>query len=71
MCNAAWPCAQAPVHGRLRHGQTVSEIIMVLVDLQVKEFQKPHYLANFVQSTFNALPADEYQGEGISCWCAL
>ena len=26
------------------------------------EFQKEHYLANFVQSTFDALPADDLQG---------
>lgn len=30
--------------------------------LQVTEFQKPHYLENFVQATFNALPAGELKG---------
>jgi len=30
--------------------------------VQVKEFEKPHYLANFVQATFDALPADELKG---------
>lgn len=29
---------------------------------KVTEFQKPHYLHNFVQSTFNALPASEVKG---------
>jgi phosphoglucomutase len=29
---------------------------------KVTEFQKPHYLANFVQSTFNGLPEDKVKG---------
>eukprot|EP00850_Spirogloea_muscicola_P020627 SM000222S06968 [mRNA] locus=s222:7:3491:- [translate_table: standard] len=29
---------------------------------KVKEFQQPHYVANFVQSTFDALPADKIRG---------
>lgn len=33
------------------------------LNAQVTEFQKPHYLANFVQSTFNALPEDKVKGE--------
>ena len=30
---------------------------------QVTEFQQEHYLENFVQSTFDALPASELKGE--------
>ena len=30
--------------------------------LQVKVFQQQHYLENFVQSTFNALPASDLKG---------
>ena len=33
--------------------------------LQVKVFQQKHYLENFVQSTFNALPADELKGRHL------
>jgi phosphoglucomutase len=32
---------------------------------KVKEFEKPHYLANFVQATFDALPSDELQGSTL------
>jgi phosphoglucomutase len=32
---------------------------------KVTVFQQPHYLANFVQSTFNALPAEEVKGATI------
>ncbi|XBH82882.1 hypothetical protein VPH35_071436 [Triticum aestivum] len=32
---------------------------------KVTVFQQPHYLANFVQSTFNALPADQVKGATI------
>ncbi|KQK13628.1 hypothetical protein BRADI_1g11440v3 [Brachypodium distachyon] len=32
---------------------------------KVTVFQQPHYLANFVQSTFNALPADRVKGATI------
>jgi len=32
---------------------------------QVTVFQQPHYLQNFVQSTFNALPAEEVKGATI------
>ena len=31
--------------------------------LQVTEFQQEHYVENFVQATFNALPQDHLQGE--------
>ena len=31
--------------------------------LQVTEFQQEHYVENFVQATFNALPQDQLQGE--------
>ena len=30
---------------------------------QVTVFEQPHYLANFVQATFNALPADKVKGD--------
>ncbi|XBI73655.1 hypothetical protein VPH35_067361 [Triticum aestivum] len=32
---------------------------------KVTVFQQPHYLANFVQATFNALPADQVKGATI------
>lgn len=32
---------------------------------KVTVFQQPHYLANFVQSTFNALPADKVKGSSL------
>ena len=35
----------------------------VLGDLQVTVFQQEHYLENFVQSTFDALPEEKLTGK--------
>ena len=35
-----------------------------LDDLQVTIFQQEHYLENFVQATFDALPEDKLTGKG-------
>ena len=37
--------------------------ICVLGDLQVTVFQQEHYLENFVQSTFDALPEEKLTGK--------
>jgi len=42
-----------------------------LVMLQVTVFQQPNYLANFVQSSFDALPADKVKGTFSSLWLVL
>jgi hypothetical protein len=40
------------------------ESLMLLCDIvQVTVFQQEHYLANFVQSTFDALPQSELTGK--------
>lgn len=50
------------VGGLLGHAHSSPLCQIPCSDLQVNVFQQEHYLANFVQSTFNALPADDLQG---------
>ena len=38
----------------------------VIVERQVTVFQQKNYLANFVQATLDALPADKIQGDQIA-----
>ncbi|RLN41282.1 hypothetical protein C2845_PM01G30530 [Panicum miliaceum] len=40
-------------------------LVTHVVTVEVTVFQQPHYLQNFVQSTFNALPAEEVKGATI------
>jgi hypothetical protein len=47
-----------PASGAYHHSDVRSHALA-----QTKVFEQKGYLENFVQSTFNALPADEYQGE--------
>ncbi|EMS45857.1 Phosphoglucomutase, cytoplasmic [Triticum urartu] len=46
----------------LRHSSSAAVAISGVL---VTVFQQPHYLANFVQATFNALPADQVKGATI------
>jgi len=41
-----------------------------LGDLQVTLFQQEHYLENFVQSTFDALPENSLTGDSHPCCSA-
>lgn len=42
----------------------LTESITNAVPFQVKVFIQPHYLHNFVQSTFNALTPEKVRGKG-------
>lgn len=41
----------------------------VAATFQVKVFVQPHYLQNFVQSTFNALSAEKVRGASVCYLC--
>lgn len=61
-------CVIAPIRRILYWGpileQTVDRNAMcVLGDLQVTVFQQEHYLENFVQATFDALPEEKLTGK--------
>lgn len=40
-------------------------IYFITSNFQVKVFTQPHYLHNFVQSTFNALSAEKVKGSTL------
>lgn len=51
-------------HMRVLHLVTVMNAdLLVLFNCQVTVFQQEHYLENFVQSTFDALPSESLTGE--------
>ena len=61
-------CITALKRDRRRWGPRVERTIdkksiYVLGDLQVTVFQQEHYLENFVQSTFDALPEEKLTGK--------
>jgi hypothetical protein len=57
----------ARVHYDTYHSLSLTECITVAGPFQVKVFIQPHYLHNFVQSTFNALTPEKVRGKGLIC----